>query len=185
MFFIQLIHFKSRIYSLNVMWTKSSKGPNIHLRVVFGKFKSLRTHTFHAVVQLLNPAEVNLQVLDPKKEQQYVLNKFIKICDCKWPNLLISLLTYPINIDRLYLQSNESDSVESTKLPMCLTLSDHCIGNPIIDTCSSILILLPNLIHTVFFGLNVISCYFAYSQHNTIISSNPRILGHSNVISSA
>ena len=31
----------------------------------------------------LNPAEFNLHVLDPKKEQQYVLNKFINICDCK------------------------------------------------------------------------------------------------------
>ena len=51
--------------------------------MVFGKFKSLRTPTFHAVVQLLNPAEFNLHVLDPKKEQQYVLNKFINICGCK------------------------------------------------------------------------------------------------------
>ena len=49
------------------MWTESSKDSNIHVQVVFGKFKS--------------------------------------------PNLIISLLTYPINIDRLYLQSNESDSV--------------------------------------------------------------------------
>ena len=98
------------------------------------------------MVQLLNPAEFNLHALDPKKEQQYVLNNFINICGCKWPNLLTSLLTYPINIDRLYLQSNESDSVESTKLPSCLTLSDHCTWNPFIDTCSLILTLLPNLI---------------------------------------
>ena len=86
--------------------------------------------------------------------------------------LLISLLTYSININRLYLQSNESDTVESTKLPMCKTLSDHYTGNPLIDTCLSILILLENLIHTVFFGLDAISYYFAYSQLNTIISFN-------------
>ena len=82
LFFIQYINFKSRIYSLYVMCTESSKGPNNHVCVVFGKFKSLRTPTFHAVVQLLNPAEFNLHVLDPKKEQQYVLNKFINICGC-------------------------------------------------------------------------------------------------------
>ena len=91
------------------MWTESSKCSNIHVLVVFGKFKSLRTPTFHAMVQLLNPAEFNLQVLF-KKKKHYVLNKFIKICGCKWQNLL----TYPINIDRLYRLSNESDSVEST-----------------------------------------------------------------------
>ena len=61
------------------MCTESSKGPNNHVCVVFSKFESLRTPTFHAVVQLLNPAEFNLHVLDPKKEQQYVLNKFINI----------------------------------------------------------------------------------------------------------
>ena len=49
------------------MCTESSKGPNSHACVVFGKFKSLRTPTFHAVVQLLNPDEFNLHVLDPKK----------------------------------------------------------------------------------------------------------------------
>ena len=65
------------------MCTESSKGPNNHVCVVFGKFKSLHTPTFHAVVQLLNPADFNLHVLDPKKEQQYVLNKFINICVCK------------------------------------------------------------------------------------------------------
>ena len=65
------------------MCTESSKGPNNHVCVVFGKFKSLRTPTFHAVVQLLNPAEFNLHVLDPKKEQHYVLNKFINTCGCK------------------------------------------------------------------------------------------------------
>ena len=108
---------------------------NNHVMVVFFKFKSLRTPTFHAVVQLLNPAEFNLHVLDPSKEQQYVLNKFINICGCKWPNVLISLLIYAINIDRSYLQSNESDTVESTKLPRCLTLSsDHCTENPLIET---------------------------------------------------
>ena len=48
------------------MCTESSKGPNNHVCVVFDKFKSLRTPTFHAVVQLLNPAEFNLHVLDPK-----------------------------------------------------------------------------------------------------------------------
>ena len=37
------------------MCTESSKGPNNHVCVVFGKFKSLCTPTFHAVVQLLNP----------------------------------------------------------------------------------------------------------------------------------
>ena len=56
------------------MWTESS---NIHVWVVFGKLQSLRTPTFHAVVQLLNPAEFNLQVID-KKEQQYVLNNLSK-----------------------------------------------------------------------------------------------------------
>ena len=56
------------------MCTESSKGPNIHVRVAFDKF--------HAVVHPLNPAEFNLQVLD-KKQQQYVLNYFIKICCCK------------------------------------------------------------------------------------------------------
>ena len=79
---------------------------------------------------------INLHILDPKKEQQYVLNKFINIYNYKLSNLLINLLTYPINIDRLYLQSNKSDSVKSTKLPKCLTLSDHCTVNPFIDTCS-------------------------------------------------
>ena len=64
------------------MWTESSKGLNIHARVVFGKFKSLSTPTFHAVVQLLNPPKFNLQVLN-KKEQQYLLNKFSKICGCQ------------------------------------------------------------------------------------------------------
>ena len=49
-----------------------TEDPNNHVCVVFGKFKSLRTHTFHAVVHILNPAEFNLHVLDPKKEQQYV-----------------------------------------------------------------------------------------------------------------
>ena len=49
------------------MWTKSSKDHNIHVRVVFDKFKSISTPTFHAVVQLLNPAESNLHVLDTKK----------------------------------------------------------------------------------------------------------------------
>ena len=51
------------------MWTESSKGPNIHVPVVFGKFKRLRTPTLHAVVQLLNPAEFNLQVLDKKRTE--------------------------------------------------------------------------------------------------------------------
>ena len=101
-------------------------------------------YTVYTVVQLLNPPEFNLQELNPKKEQQYVLNKFIKICDCKWPNLLISLLTYPINIDRLYLHSNESDSVDSTRLPRFLTLSDHCTGNKLVETCSWLLTLIPN-----------------------------------------
>ena len=54
------------------MCTESSKCLNIHVCVVLGKFKSLPTPTFHAVVQLLNPAEFNLHVLDPKKEQQYM-----------------------------------------------------------------------------------------------------------------
>ena len=72
------------------MCTESSKGPNNHVCVVFGKFKSLRTPTFHAVVQLLNPAEFNLHVLDPKKEQQYVLNKFINMCLEKSPFATIS-----------------------------------------------------------------------------------------------
>ena len=48
------------------MCTESSKCPNNHVCVVFGKFKSLRTPTFHAVVQLLNPAEFNLHVLHNK-----------------------------------------------------------------------------------------------------------------------
>ena len=65
------------------MCTESSKYPNNHVYVVFGKFKSLRTPRFHAVVQLLNLAEFNLHVLDPKKEQQCLLNKFINICGCK------------------------------------------------------------------------------------------------------
>ena len=39
------------------------------------------------------------------------------------------------------------------------------------------------LIHTDFFGLNVILYYLAYSQHNTIVSFNPRILGHRNILS--
>ena len=38
--------------------------PNNHVCVVF---KSLCTPTFHAVVQLLNQAEFNLHVLDPKR----------------------------------------------------------------------------------------------------------------------
>ena len=46
------------------MCTESS---NNHVCVVFGKFKSLRTPTFHAVVHLLNADEFNLHVLDPKK----------------------------------------------------------------------------------------------------------------------
>ena len=50
------------------MCTESSKGPNNHVCVVFGKFKSLRTPTFHAVVQLLNPAEFNLHVLSIQKK---------------------------------------------------------------------------------------------------------------------
>ena len=45
------------------MGTESSKGPISHVRVVLGKFKSLRTPSFHAVAQLLNPAEFNLQCL--------------------------------------------------------------------------------------------------------------------------
>ena len=49
------------------MCSESSKDPNNHVCVVFGKFKSLRTLTFHAVVQLLNPDEFNLHVLDQKK----------------------------------------------------------------------------------------------------------------------
>ena len=65
------------------MCTESNKGPNNHVCVVFGISKNLHTHTFHAVVQLLNPAAFNLHVLDPKKTQQYVLNKFINICGCK------------------------------------------------------------------------------------------------------
>ena len=73
-----------------------------------------------------------------------------------------------LNIDRLYLQSNESDSVESTKLPRCVTLSDHCTGNPLIDPCFSILIFIPNLINTFFIIIKLISYYFAYLQHNTL-----------------
>ena len=65
------INCRFQIYSLYVMWTTSSKGLNIHVWVVMGKFKSLCTPTFHAVVPL-NPSEFNLQVLDPKKEQQYI-----------------------------------------------------------------------------------------------------------------
>ena len=42
------------------MCTDSSKAPNNRVWVVFGKFKSFRTTTFHVVVQLLNPAELNL-----------------------------------------------------------------------------------------------------------------------------
>ena len=61
------------------MCTESSKGPNNHVCVVFSEIKSFRTPTFHKVVQLLNPAEFNLHVLYPKKEHQYVLNKFINI----------------------------------------------------------------------------------------------------------
>ena len=79
LFFIQYIHFKSRIYSLYVKCTESSKGPNKHVCGVFGKFKSLRTPTFHAVVQLLNPAEFNFHVLDPKKELHYVLKISLSI----------------------------------------------------------------------------------------------------------
>ena len=48
------------------MWTESSKGPTIHVWVVFGKFKSSYP-TFHAMVQLLNPADFNLQILDPNE----------------------------------------------------------------------------------------------------------------------
>ena len=43
------------------MCTESSKGPNNHVCVVLGKFKS------PCSVQLSNPAEFNLHVLDPKK----------------------------------------------------------------------------------------------------------------------
>ena len=46
------------------MCTESSKAPNNRVWVVFGKFKSLCTPTFHAVVQLLNPAVLNLHGLD-------------------------------------------------------------------------------------------------------------------------
>ena len=67
LFFIQYIHFKSQIHSLHVMCTELSKGHNNHACVVFVKFKSICTHTFHAVVQPLNSAEFNLHVLDPKK----------------------------------------------------------------------------------------------------------------------
>ena len=122
------------------MWTESSKVfkcPNIHVRVGWYSANA----KFVVLLHSLNPVEFDLQVLNFKKEQQYVLNKFIKTYGCIYPNFLISLLTYPINIDRLYLQSNESDSVELTILPMCLTISDHCTGNPLIDTCLSILIL--------------------------------------------
>ena len=48
------------------MCTESSKDPNKHVCVVFGKFKSHRTPTFHAVIQLLNTAEFNLHVVDKK-----------------------------------------------------------------------------------------------------------------------
>ena len=130
-----------------------------------GKFKIIRIPTFHSVVKLSNPPEFSPQVLDPKKEQQFILNKFIKICGCKCPNLIIILLTYPINMYRLYLQSSETDSVESTMLPRCLTHSDHYTGNPLIETCSYLLLtLLPNLIHTIFFGLNNIANSLAYSN---------------------
>ena len=44
------------------MCIESSKGPNNHVCVVFGKFKSLHNPT----LQLLNPAEFNLHVPDKK-----------------------------------------------------------------------------------------------------------------------
>ena len=48
------------------MCTESSKCPNNHVRVVFGKFTSLCCPTFHVMVQLLNPAEFNPQLVDKK-----------------------------------------------------------------------------------------------------------------------
>ena len=56
------------------MCTESSKCLNIHVCVVLGKFKSLPTPTFHAVVQLLNPAEFNFHVLDPRTAIYVVVN---------------------------------------------------------------------------------------------------------------
>ena len=56
------------------MCTESSKDPNNHVCVVFGKFKSLRTPcrgtTFKS--RGIQPPRTR-----SKKEQQYVLNKFI------------------------------------------------------------------------------------------------------------
>ena len=115
------------------------------------------------------------------KNQHFILDATLYLVT----NVVFFIVSVILVIDSLYLKSNESDSVELTKLPRCLTLSDQCTGNPLIDTCSSILILFQNLIHTVYIGLNVISYYFSYSQHITTISFNPRTLGHSNVISSA
>ena len=52
------------------MCTESSKAPNNHVCVVFGKFNSLRTPTFHAVVPLLNPAEFNQLQLEQVNNSQ-------------------------------------------------------------------------------------------------------------------
>ena len=48
----------------------------VNVWVVFGKFKSLRTPTFHAVVQLLDPAEFNIHVLDQKKNSSMSLKVY-------------------------------------------------------------------------------------------------------------
>ena len=52
----------------------------------------------------------NVCVAAVVKNSEYVLNKFIKL-----PNILISLFTYPLNLERLYLQPIKLDSEDSTK----------------------------------------------------------------------
>ena len=64
------------------MWTESSKGTIIHVMAVFGKFKGICTHnpcsgTTSKSSLIQTPSTRSI------KEQQYVLNKFIKICGCK------------------------------------------------------------------------------------------------------
>ena len=54
------------------------------------------------------------------------------------------------------------------RLPRCHTFSDPCTGNPLIATCSCLLALLPNLMHTVFIGLNVISNYLCADRMTTV-----------------
>ena len=88
----------------------SKSAPNKYEFVFKESFNTVRTSIFQVVHILLKPGELKSQIGDPYKLQQNVLKMLLNTETCKCPKLAINLLTDPINVERMIMQSSLSDN---------------------------------------------------------------------------